>query len=819
MRLEHHDSGRALTVAGRSASYLPGAPISPTIGESRFLAGLRRTLWMSLLGGFSGAVVAAIACLLQPPIYRTTARVQMVDLASLRGMGRVQTNAEYGSPLSDEVLVVRSAQVLQDAARLGELDWTIPFSDMSPSEIAATLNADRALVVEPAVENQATSVIRIQYDAPDPATSQRVVDAIMEAYSRHTEAKFEKKDGQVVAQVLSARDDALTELRDLERLHDEFKLQTDLVFVDGRPQSVHRKTADRYQAQKQELLVAKAEIESQLHAAERSLSRGEAANTVMLALRGETETASDVIDQGLSRQLQQLQNELRDRASVRVRETELLPLQLEREDLLEKFGSSHPTVRSIDQQISVVEAQIGRLEAEEADKERLIQKVMSIGNESEGEEALDPEKEARKRVDLAIDALRQRLDSIQQQINIVNEAYDFESEKAKEEIAAIRESDRFERDIARQAEIYEKILSRLDDVKLTTGNEGLRVMPLDEAQPGQPVMRPILPWTGIGGMIGLVMGSLLAILLPTRQRAYHSSVDVATHLQMPVLGHVPLLTNRDAEQSAGAIEDRRTHPKLCTVHSPYSRAAEGFNAIRTALLFSDAASGNRILQITSAAPGAGKSTVAANLAVSIARAGKKVLLVDADLRRPNIQGLFNLPDARGLGWLLETASSGVDRQLIENHVKEVIQTGPVPNLSLLIAGTTRENPSELLSSDSVTVLLDVWRQMFDLVLIDSPPLLAVTDPSTLAPRVDAVLLVVRAEGDNMTPAARAADMLGTLNANVVGVIVNGVDEQGGKGYRIYPTQGSLRIGSGSTRQGAGYSYGSGDFQEYYGPQK
>ncbi len=146
---------------------------------------------------------------------------------------------------------------------------------------------------------------------------------------------------------------------------------------------------------------------------------------------------------------------------------------------------------------------------------------------------------------------------------------------------------------------------------------------------------------------------------------------------------------------------------------------------------------------------------------------------------------------------------------------EVIQEGPVDNLSIIIAGKSQENPSELFASDRIPVLFAALRDRFDLVIIDSPPMLAVTDPSALAPRSDAVLLVVRSELNDMAQAARATDMLATLNANVIGVIVNGVDEHGGTGYRIYPATGWLRSRSHSIRDGAGYSYGSGDFSEYY----
>ncbi len=807
MRLEHRNSGTDLSLHRSDPSGLGQAGEPPHAGLSSpgggdVLGWLRRLLSLMLLGGLIGGVIAAVAFFLQPAVYRTQARVQFVDLAQFRGLGRVQADVDYGSPLSDEVLVVRSEQVLRNAAVDGSLAATEGFAGMSPSQIATGLNHDPAFVVEPAFADQATNVIRIQFDASDPATTQQVVDAVMAAYQRHTEEKFEVKDAQVITQILEARDSAFEQLQEFERQHDEFKMQTDLVFIDGRPQSVHRKTADRYQTQKQELLVTKAEIESQLNTAERALERGDSSSTVMLALRGEGETASDVIDQNLTRQLQQLQNELRDRASVRIQEEKLLPLQLERQDLLVKFGASHPSVQSLDKQIIAVERQVKRMEAQEKEKEELIKQLMTTNGEPNGDEELDPEKEALRRVNLAIDALRQRLASVEQQINTVSEAYAFEAERAKKEVAAIRESQRFERDIARQNTLYEKLVSRLDDVQLNAGSEGLRVTPLDEPQLGRRVTKPIIKWLSVGGLLGILVGSFLAILIPPRSISYPTAGLAApqSQPQQPAMVGAPLLPVDVVDQS-GVRHDPQTVLKLSTVDSPYSKAADEFNAIRSALLFGEAAAGRRVIQITGATPEAENSTVAANLAVSLARTGKRVLLVDADLRRPQIQGIFKLGDAGGIGGLLETTSPGIRREELAQRSLEVIQAGPVANLSILVAGASQANPSQLLSNELVTTLLGVWRDQFDLVLIDSPPMLTVSEASSLAPRVDAVLLVVQSEEEDMPSAAKSADLLASLDANVAGMIVHG-DNVGGDGeYRLYPANGRLRIGTESNGQG------------------
>ncbi len=643
MLTEHTQPNTSITVQGEWDHRPAG------IGLSRRL---KRYTWIVIFGGLIGGGAGCLWLLVQDPKFRSAARVQIVELGNVGRPEGTETENDYGTPLSDEVLVIRSERMLRNAAEIGELEKTALFSGWNHADIAAELNRSGSLIVAPGVADKRTNVIQIQFDAPDPTTPQRVVEAIVSAYSRHTEDKFEKGDDQVMQQILAARDEAADRLRELERQHDEFKQRTDLLWVDGRPKSIHRKTADRYQTELEELRVSKTEIESQLNAAEDSLKRGDSPTTVLLALRGETETASDVIDQGISNQLQRIRDESQNRASLRARETTLLPLQVERNEFLQNFGPRHPTVRSLDQKIAVIESQIESMEAEEKKQEAMIAKAMSVRPNASGD--LDPEAEIRKRVDIALDALRQQFDSIQQQIRVVDQAYQEEREAANQEIVAERESLRFEREIARQTELYERILSRLDDVQIATGLQGFSVFPLDEARPGIAVTGSMAHW-GLGGaLVGMLSASLLALLLPSPDRSYRSSDQVAKHLSMPVLGHVPLL--RAIEASVSSSEHPEAYPRLCTVHSPYGRTSEGFNAIRTALLFSEAARGNQIIQVTSAAPGAGKSTVSANLAVSMARSGKRVLLLDADLRRPNVQQLFGLSDGRGLGWLLETIS-------------------------------------------------------------------------------------------------------------------------------------------------------------------
>jgi len=203
-----------------------------------------------------------------------------------------------------------------------------------------------------------------------------------------------------------------------------------------------------------------------------------------------------------------------------------------------------------------------------------------------------------------------------------------------------------------------------------------------------------------------------------------------------------------------------------------------------------------VIQITSPHPGDGKSTLSSNLAVTIAQSGKKVIIVDADFRRPRVHKIFGIPNEVGMS----TAIAG------DIDIADAIQQTPVANLDCLTCGAKPDNPSELLTSARFEELLALLREKYDFVLVDTPPVLAVTDPSAVAARVDGVLLTIRVNNKSRLDAARATEMLAQLEANILGVVVNGVDGKsrnygyGGAGYRAGHIYG----------YGYGYGYGMSD---------
>ena len=204
-----------------------------------------------------------------------------------------------------------------------------------------------------------------------------------------------------------------------------------------------------------------------------------------------------------------------------------------------------------------------------------------------------------------------------------------------------------------------------------------------------------------------------------------------------------------------------TSEKLITISNPRSPIAEAYRTLRTNIQFSSLDRPLRTLLVTGTTPEEGKSTTLANLAVIFAQAGHRVVLVDADLRRPSLHKLFGLPNSIGLTSLF----------IAEAPDALPLQETGVPNLALLPSGPQPPNPSELLGSQRMEKVIAALREAADYVLFDCPPIIAVTDAAVLGRKVDGVLLVVSAGKTKRDHAARAKLLLEKVNANVLGVVL------------------------------------------------
>lgn len=205
-------------------------------------------------------------------------------------------------------------------------------------------------------------------------------------------------------------------------------------------------------------------------------------------------------------------------------------------------------------------------------------------------------------------------------------------------------------------------------------------------------------------------------------------------------------------------------PEMVTHHSPRTIASEAFRGLRTNILFSAADAPPQVLLVTSPASGEGKTLNAANLAATMAHTGAKVLILDCDLRRPRLHQTLGIPREPGLSNML---AGGID-------AAQAIQTTAVPRLHAITTGVIPPNPAELLSSRRMADFIREMRQRYDTIIIDSPPVTAVTDASVLAKASDGVLLIACSGRTSKDVVKRSLKQLRALNVKILGVVLNGV---------------------------------------------
>lgn len=265
----------------------------------------------------------------------------------------------------------------------------------------------------------------------------------------------------------------------------------------------------------------------------------------------------------------------------------------------------------------------------------------------------------------------------------------------------------------------------------------------------------------LGLFLGLVLAVGLVLLIEALDDRLRSAEDVEAVTAEPILGSVPLTDELATETNATAL-----------IHSPTSSVAEAYRTIRTNLQFMSVERPIRTLLVTSSIKGEGKSTTAANLAAAFAVSGMRTILVSADLRRPSVHRFFGLENTRGV----------VDAILPNVPLEQVLQGDELPDLRLLAAGRVPPNPAEILGSRRFAEILDQLASAADLVIIDSPPLLGVSDASVLASRVDGVLLIVNTAQVTRRALAHAHAQLGKVGGRLLGEVLNAVSASLGKGY-------------------------------------
>jgi tyrosine-protein kinase Etk/Wzc len=388
-----------------------------------------------------------------------------------------------------------------------------------------------------------------------------------------------------------------------------------------------------------------------------------------------------------------------------------------------------------------------------------------------------------------IDAVQSHIASLEARVAALDEL------KARQaaELQALPTSGAEEIELAQRVQTIGRMADQLrEEYQKARIAEAVEAGQIDIVDPASAPDQPVGSGKGmklaLGLMLGLMLGSGGAFVLEQLNTSIRRRDELESVLRLPGLAIVPRLSGAAASESkrlrlpgrgprvasgaAGATTE------LVTLADARSSSAEAYRTLRTNLLFSQAVQKLQTLVVTSAAPSEGKTTVAANLAVTFAQQGMRVALIDCDLRKARLHNLFGVPREPGLTQLLIGAPGAA----------EAARATEVEGLTVVPAGTLPPNPAELLGGKAMRELVERLKQRFDLIILDTPPLLAAADAAVLGELADGTVLVVRAGATDRAAAQQAVQQLRMVGARVLGAVLNDPDEKVasyGGGYYYY----------------------------------
>lgn len=756
----------------------------PSVGEGI----LQRIAWrrkeLLFLGCVVGVVVGAIFYSQQPPVYQATAEI-VVEKEFPGGESALQNYQPWDDYVATQVEVLKSPAVMEIAARLltgstittfsntaitGKIveekegrvairlpDETVetiaredvrhiatppePYASANENELAARIKGGFSAVRQ-TKDGLYNRVLYLSFRGGDPDECKLMLDAVIRGYGLFLRGRHQKLNDKTVGEVMRVIENLKKSIEEKKKAYDQHQLAKPVWAPDDETR-LSRARTDQGQEQLRRNTLAR-----QVDELEKGIKAGKGPE-VYQTLRGKLLTVPTATgDMKI--------NDMIVDQTVRMHM------------MLADWGPDHPEVKSLKRKIKFLEDfSRGKIESEDRKVEPTSDPVRVY---------LSILRHDLQEADVNLEHLNTQIRELELRV------------KAQADFKTTEEHLKAERDQDKQR--FETIINRLEDLKLSKNLGGLKVDTIAPATDGYKVGPVPLKIFMASIAMGLLLGALLASAAELMDRGFHTVEEVRERLGLPVIGHIPIVDERTLVPRG----DSPLEPILCTYFQPKSSQAESFRGIRTWMYFTVRGDDCKVIQVTSPQARDGKTTLAANLAVSIAQSGKKVVLLDADFRKPRVHEIFGVSSsAVGLASVIAGSVS----------LKDAVLPTVIEGLSIMPCGPRPENPAELLTSPAFQHLLDTLRKDFDFVLIDTPPLLAVSDPSAVAPRVDGVLLVVRFSKYARPNAHRAKEMLAALRANVLGVVVNGYGRQGSPfGYDGY--------------QGYGYGYGD---SSYHHPEE
>jgi succinoglycan biosynthesis transport protein ExoP len=698
--------------------------------------------WMVIAVVSGIFIVVAVASLRQTPIYEATGRIVVnkgdSNLITFKDSQPVLDYYDQ-SDLDTEVRILQSDLMALQVIRQLNLDKRPEFGghadekqqnlvadplQTDSNRTSALLGSFRSNLHVSLIPN--TRIIEIHYNSTDPQLAASAVNTLAATYvEQNFKTKFES--------TMQASDWLSKQLVDLQ-----MKVETSQEKL-VRYQKEHEILGTD---EKQNIITEKlAELNREMTNAESDRMQKEAVyrqtqsndpDAIAAAIVSDTGGGGNVATSGLLDKLREQQ----------------VGLRIQIADLSTQLGPSYPKVAQLNNQLKEIDRQL--------------------------------QSETNK----AIDHLKGQYLSALQRENMLRDAFEKQKQEANKLNESAIEYSILKRDLDSNRTLYEGLLEKLKEAGVTAGLRSNNFRIIDAARVPTAPSEPNIPRNlAFAAVLGVISAVGLAFILENMDNTVRTPEQAQALSALPSLGMIPLGSKSGGYGTSGkrlVLTASKEVVETVTQVRPQSQMAESYRALRTSLLLSNLGAPPKVIMVTSARPQEGKTTTSINTAIVLAQKGVRVLLIDADLRRPSVHKALGMGPRSGLSNVLTGSAT----------MQQTITTSPIlPNLFIMPAGTPPPNPAELLASSNMRDLIAELRELYDHIVIDTPPTLSVTDAVVLSPRADATILVIRSGHTTKQALRRSRDILMQVNAHVAGVLLNAVDLTSPDYYYYYEYQG------------------------------
>jgi capsular exopolysaccharide synthesis family protein len=710
-----------------------------------YLRVLIKSKWVVITTVLLFVSVVTISTLRTTPIYEAVGSIAINKMDPVTFNLKDSSSVDYYDPadLDTEVRILKSDLLALQVIRQLNLDMQpeganktassmeLPTDGMQPdsAKTSATLSDFKSNLQVSLVPN--TRIIEIRYHSPDKNLAARVVNALANTYvEQNFKTRFES--------TMQASDWLSKQLVDLqikvetsqEKLV-KYQKEHEILGIDEK-QNITTAKLDELNRELTTAESVRMEKESIYH-----LVQSGDSDSIIAAANVDGAARGSSANSALLEKLREQQADLKIQVA----------------QLSTQFGPSYPKLAQLNSQLKEVDAQIQS-------------EMRKVAARLRGDYLAAVQRES---------MLHTALEQQKQQANKLNES-------------AIEYS-LLKRDVDANRTLSEGLLEKLKEAGVTAGLRSNNFRIVDAARvPTSPSGPNILRNLAFALALGLSTGIGLAFLLESMDNTVRTPEQAQTISLLPSLGMIPLGSRSTREMRGSAklaLASSKEAVELVTKSRPRSQMAESYRALRTSLLLTFPGGPPKVILITSALPEEGKTTTSVNSAIVLAQKGTRVLLIDADLRRPSIHKTLGMGPTLGLSNVL-TGTANLQQAIIPSTI--------LPDLFLLPAGTPPPNPAELLASTKMKNVLEELRKHYDHIVIDSPPTLSVTDAVVMSTAADAVVLVIRSGHTTKPALRRARDILLQVNARVCGVLVNAVNLNSPDYYYHYEYQGKCGHG-------------------------